>query len=352
MIKSADIQYFMGFERFHAEAFTPINVFIGKNDTGKTSLLKLLYVSTWVLNLKNYKLIPQNNYNLRELLAEKLLDTFQPGTKGLGELVSKPTKQALDVRVTNGFWKEEDVKYSFGPATTNTIQSIQASFAEEKFDYSCLFIPAKEVLTAYKAIRATRDILRIPGFDDTYIDLIRVLGVPAIPSKYIDKELRDLDKGLEDLFEGRIEADDDDFIFKKGNTRFPMSLTAEGIKKIGILNTLIRNGMLTSRTVLFLDEPETALHPDAIRTLVEMLVLMAKAGVQIFLATHSYFVLKQVHISARKHAIDAACFELTKQKGRSIETRQTDLRNGFPDSDITEAAMRMADDEIRLDLGL
>lgn len=354
MIKSALIKNFNTFEHFEVERFAPINVFVGKNDTGKTSLLKLLYASTQIVNKSNQAFIHKTPFNLREELADKLFSTFQPGTKGLGELVTKSVKQAMEVWVefaeAANSNQPEKIRYNFGAATTNTIQNANLETDLESQNFPSLFIPAKEVLTAYKAIRATREILRIPGFDDTYLDLIQKLGLPAIAAKEIDKELRGLDTGLEDLFEGRIEQDNDDFVFKKGNTRYPMSLTAEGVKKIGILNTLIRNGMLTTQTVLFMDEPETALHPEAIRVLVEMLVRMTKAGIQVFLATHSYFVLKQVHISARKLSVEAACFELTKQKGRSVGTRQSDLRDSFPESDITEAAMRMADEEIDLDL--
>jgi AAA15 family ATPase/GTPase len=169
----------------------------------------------------------------------------------------------------------------------------------------------------------------------------------------ITEELKDVNKRLETLFEGQIEQQtDDDFLFKKGNTEFPMQLTAEGVKKIGILTTLIRNRQLNANSVLFLDEPETTLHPEATRELVEMLMLMAKAGIQIFVATHNYFVLKQMHLSARRDDVATNCYSLTREKGRSVEFTVHDLKEEFPENPISDEAIRMSDEEVKLDLGI
>jgi AAA15 family ATPase/GTPase len=194
--------------------------------------------------------------------------------------------------------------------------------------------------------------LHIHGFDDTYLDLIKSLVVPTQRGT-ITKELTNVNQKLEQLFEGRIEqGDDDDFVFKKGNAEFQMQMTAEGIKKIGILTTLIRNRQLNANSVLFLDEPETALHPEAIRELVEMLMLMAQAGIQIFVATHNYFVLKQMYICAKRYSVPTNCYKLEKEAGKSLECYKYNLSEAFPENTISQEAINMSDDEIRLDLGL
>ena len=104
--------------------------------------------------------------------------------------------------------------------------------------------------------------------------------------------------------------------------------------------------------MLFLDEPETTLHPQAIRELVEMLVLMAKSGIQIFLATHSYVVLKQFSICVRRENISANFYALRREKGSPIQYEQYDLALGFPANSLSDEAMKMADEEIALDLGV
>jgi AAA15 family ATPase/GTPase len=357
MIQSLKLRNFMGYREFNVEKFARINIIIGKNDTGKTGLLKLLYATTKTVDI--YSRIKQQNgteISLKKQLAEKLLGTYQPGNKGLGELVNKLAKEKLsvDIEFSHPRLKYQDrLHFSFGDSTTNTIVDGQESIQAVHDDFRCLFMPAKEVLTALKAIRATRDNLHIRGFDDTYIDLIRALVIPTRQGKITDS-LSKVNTRLEDLFDGKIEQrSDDDFIFKRGkNTEFAMSLTAEGVKKIGIFTTLIGNRQINAHSVLFLDEPETTLHPEATRALVEMLLLMAKAGIQIFIATHSYFVLKQLYLCARRDAIETNCYALTREQGKTIEYQCYNLRETFPENAISDEAIKMADEEIALDLGL
>ena len=233
----------MGYSEFKSSEFAAVNVIIGKNDTGKTGLLKLLYASAKTIDI--YSKRKQNeDVSFKKIIAEKLSDTFQPGKKGLGELVNKITKEKLSVNIEFRHSRlnyEDRLHFSFGDSTTNTIVDCQETINTISENFRCLFIPAKEVLTSLKAIRATRDNLHMPGFDDTYLDLIRALVIPTQQGN-IASELVNVNKKLETLFEGQIEQQtDDDFLFKKGNTEFPMQLTAEGVKKIGILTTLIRN---------------------------------------------------------------------------------------------------------------
>ena len=354
MIKSVKFKNFIGYDDFESKSFAPINIILGKNDTGKTGLLKLLYATSKTIDIYS-KRVKNEDISFKKVLAEKLIDTFQPGKKGLGELVSKITKDKLQIDIEfmhSNLGYEDKLHFSFGEATTVTINDCQDTIKSISDNFRCLFIPAKEVLTPLKAIRATRDNLHMPGFDDTYIDLIRALVIPTQRGN-VTEELKSVNKKLEDLFEGHVEqSSEDDFVFKKGNTEYSMQLTAEGVKKIGILTTLIRNRQLNANSVLFLDEPETALHPEATRELVEMLVLMAKSGIQIFIATHNYFVLKQLHLCSRRENVISNCYSLTREKGKTIQSKQYNLQKEFPENELADEAIKMADEEIKLDLGL
>jgi predicted ATPase len=167
-------------------------------------------------------------------------------------------------------------------------------------------------------------------------------------------DLSKVTQTLEDLFEGKIEQTgqkEQPFIFKKGNQQFAMQQTAEGIKKIGILTTLITNRQLGKGTILFMDEPETALHPDAIRQIVEMLVAMSKAGVQIFLATHSYFVIKQLANCAKRDNLNINCWNLKRETPKSVINSFHDLIDGvLPSNSIIDEEIKMYDEEINIDL--
>lgn len=333
-----------------------INVIVGKNDTGKTGLLKLLY--SIVKSLEVYSLkSKQSEVIFKKELSDKLLDTFMPRKNGLGDLVQKGSKDKIDVNVTisgnNGKYKQP-IYFSFGDRTEKSISTCIEHVDPITNDrINALFVPAKEVLTAFTDIRNLRLNFYSAGFDDTYLDLINALDLPTTKGR-VANELSMVNQTLEDLFEGKIEQTglkDQPFIFKKGNQQFAMQQTAEGIKKIGILTTLITNRQLGKGTVLFMDEPETALHPDAIRQMVEMLVAMSKAGVQIFIASHSYFVIKQLSNCAKRDNLNVCCWNLTKDEGKLVNNSFHDLIDGvLPSNSIIDEALKMFDEEIQIAL--
>lgn len=333
-----------------------INVIIGKNDTGKTGLLKLLYATVKSLEVYSLK-SKQSDVVFKKELSDKLLDTFMPRKNGLGDLVQKGSKEKLDVNITivgnNGKYKQP-IYFSFGDRTEKSITTcIEHVEPLTNSSINALFVPAKEVLTAFTDIRNIRENFYGVGFDDTYLDLIKALSLETTKGR-VANELSQVNKSLEDLFEGKIEQTgqkEQPFIFKKGNQQFAMQQTAEGIKKIGILTTLITNRQLGKGTILFMDEPETALHPDAIRQMVEMLVAMSKAGVQIFLASHSYFVIKQLTNCAKRDNLNVSCWNLKREIGKPVNNSFRDLIDGvLPSNSIIDEALKMYDEEINIDL--
>ena len=185
------------------------------------------------------------------------------------------------------------------------------------------------------------------------MDLIQALDVSTTQGK-IATELKKVNQILENLFEGKIEqsrVEGKSFVYKKGKQEFSMHQTAEGIKKIGILTTLIGNRQIGKGTILFMDEPETALHPNAIRKMVEMLIAMSNAGVQIFIATHSYFVIKQMAIHAKKDKLNISCWSLEKEKGKMVTNSFHNLIDGIlPANAIVDETLAMYNEDLKLSL--
>ena len=333
-----------------------INVIIGKNDTGKTGLLKILYATIKSLEIFSIKKQSEDASYKKEL-AEKILNTFMPRNNGLGDLVQKGSKEKLDVNITienysNNY--KQQLYYGFGDSAESTIINCIDHVDPIPSDtINALFIPAKEVLTAFNDILNIRDKYYGKGFDDTYLDLIKSLRLDSRKGR-VASELSSINEILEDMLEGKIEQTgkhDQPFIFKKGNQKFAMQQTAEGIKKIGILTTLITNREIGKGTVLFMDEPETTLHPDAVRKMVTMLVAMSGYGIQIFIASHSYFVIKQLALCAKREQINVKCWNLEKGKEKTVSNSFHDLIDGvLPSNSIIDEALRMYDQEIDIEL--
>ena len=348
----------MSFKELDIDSTAPINLIIGENDAGKTACMKMLYgVSRSVEEYLLQKSAAAIKPSFKKVLAEKLLNTFQPRKDGLGELVAKGIGKGekLSFQATlQGEKQGQQLYFNFGPSTTTTINDCLEHIDDFQPGFHTLFIPAKEILTGFRAIAATRENLYMPGFDDTYLDLIKALRVSTSQGNLL-KDLSSVNKKLETLFEGEIVQNSDDqnpFVFKKGNTEFTMPFTAEGIKKIGILTTLIRNRQLYKNTILFMDEPEVALHPKAVRQLAEMIHQISQAGIQIFLTSHSYFMVKQLSIIARREKSPINFISLTKEKGQPVAINTGDFQEGLPDNPIIQAAMDMFNEDIDIELQL
>jgi len=354
MIKSVIIKNFMAHSDLEVKDIPAINLIIGKNDTGKTGLLKLLYSTAKSLEIYSKKVKTSDAVFAREL-SDKMLQTFMPRNNGLGDLVQKGSKEKLSVELSieNAGEYHQAIHFSFGERTEIKIPDCSSDITPIPEDtINALFIPAKEVLTAFSDIRIIREQEYGVGFDDTYLDLIKSLDIPT--KGKVENGLSSVNKSLEDLFDGKIEQTgkaDQPFIFKKGNQKFAIQQTAEGIKKIGILTTLINNRQLGKGTILFMDEPETALHPDAVRQMIEMLVAMSKAGVQIFLASHSYFVIKQLANSSKRENIETLYWSLERENGQPVTSNFKKINDGvLPKNSIVDEALKMYEEEIQINL--
>ena len=359
MIEKITIRNFLRLPEFQLNNPGQINLIIGENDTGKTGLLRLLYAASKSLEtVSRGRQAPSDASPFKAAFSKKLDGVFQPRlTTGIGSLVMKGSKEKLSLeltfKLTDG--TKSTMRAAFTESARTTFSNINEHIEPADEAFNALFIPAKEVLTAFRAIRFTRVPHNLLGFDDTYLDLIDSLDVPTSRGNYLPAFKR-VNEALEELFSGEIRQTEKEerFVFYKGKQEFPMSLTAEGIKKIGILTTLIRNRQLRKGTVLFLDEPETALHPKAIRALMGMLVNLAQAGVQIFLTSHNYFVAQQLAIYARRYPkLSVQCCSLVAEMQEGgVYPVFSDMRDGLPANPIVDAALSMFDEEIALNLGL
>jgi hypothetical protein len=207
-------------------------------------------------------------------------------------------------------------------------------------------LPAKEVLSLHQVILKSREQDKAFGFDDTYFDLAKVLRIsPRMGKNY--KEFAQSRTQLEDILGGVVEYDEASgrWLFVKGRHRFPIGVTAEGIKKIAILDTLLGNRYLDTHSVVLIDEPESALHPTAISQLLDIVAMLAERGIQFFMASHSYFVVKKL-------------FLIAQEWGCSIPVISAidgvwvcdDLKNGMPDNPIIAESIRLYRQEVELAL--
>ena len=312
----------------------PINLVIGANGCGKTFVLKSLYVAIRTLEQHGRG---QEQRTAAQILAEKLYWTFQP--EHIGELVAKGSQEPLSFKaLIDG----DPFSYSFGSSTKRQIQAPETT--NKPREGNSIFLPAKEVLSLHHLILQTRERDQLFGFDDTYYDLALALRHGTKGGKNFP-EFASSRERLEALLGGKVvyEEDSGKWFYKKGNQRFSIGTAAEGVKKIGILDTLLGNRSLGLNSVFFIDELESALHPHAISTFLEIIASLAMRGIQFFVSSHSYFVVKNLHLIAKRNSLSIPVLS-----GEVQGWRTDNMLNGMPDNPVINEVGALYRQEIDL----
>jgi energy-coupling factor transporter ATP-binding protein EcfA2 len=333
MINRVELKNFGPLTEIDWENLGKINLVIGGNGSGKTFLLKALYSA--MRTLEEYKRGDEQR-SAAEILAGKLRWTFQ--VEKIGDLVTKGVDDRLNCTI---IFDGRIFRYLFGETTIKQIPSLTNTVLPRKSN--SIFLPAKEVLSLHHIILKSREQDKVFGFDDTYLDLARALRLQPTVGKNYDKFAKSR-KRLEVILGGKVQYDEDAgrWHFKnRKNQKFNIGVTAEGIKKIAILDTLLGNRYLITDSIIFIDEPESALHPVAISQLLDIVAVLAKCGIQFFLASHSYFVVKKLFLIAQEQSLSIPVISATEEGWQT-----DDLRDGMPDNPIIDESIRLYEEEV------
>lgn len=322
-------------EEFSCSRFSNINLMIGENGTGKTFLLKALYSA--VRSLEEYKR-GDDIKTINEVLSEKLRWTFQ--VEKLGDMVSKSAEDGLSLEICLG---NDRMSYQLSQSASGKVGTIAAP--DKGKTGNSVFIPAKEVLSLFSIILKSREVDKVFGFDDTYYDLAKALRISSSEGQN-DTAFANSRKIVSDVIDGTIEYEEGSgkwFYKNRKNQKFSIGATSEGVKKIAIMDRLLANGYLNNHSIIFIDEIESALHPAAVCQFLDMIDVIAnQMGLQVFITSHSYFVLKKLYLIALKKQGTVSCFSMSKGQRAQI----CDLYDGMPDNSIIDTSVRLYEQEI------
>lgn len=309
-----------------------INLVLGTNGCGKTFLLKAAYSA--LRTLEEYKRGDEQR-SASEILADKLHWTFQ--SEKIGDLVGKGEKTSLACTLA---FDGREFSYGFGKDTSKQIAHLENQVPPRASN--SIFLPAKEVLSLHQVILKSREQDKSFGFDDTYYDLAKALRLMTKRGNNY-REFAQSRANLESILGGVVELDENSgrWSFVKGRHKFPIGVTAEGVKKIAILDSLLGNRYLDTKSIVFIDEPESALHPKAISDFLDIIAMLADRGIQFFLASHSYFVVKKLRLIAQEKACSIPVLSFD-----GGAWKQDDLKNGMPDNPIIKESIRLYEEEV------
>ena len=277
------LDHFTAFKELDLKFSPGINVFVGANGTGKTHLMKVCYAACDV---------SRTEVNF----PEKLIRVFLPSRSALGRLVRRQRGRARgSVEVFRG---RLSLKTSFSTNYRRTsLAQIRGEKAWNNSPIKAVYIPVKEMLSnapGFLSLYAQRDI----HFEEIYNDILIQAYQPALRGP-MDTQRKHLLTRLRNEINGTVRVINEEFVLSNSRGNLEFTLLAEGMRKLGLLWILIQNGTLQEGSILFWDEPETNLNPRLFRVVIEILLNLQRNGVQVFLATHDYVILKELDLQQK-----------------------------------------------------
>lgn len=288
MLEKITFEKFTAFEKLEVKFSPGINVFVGENGTGKTHILKAAYAACDIAKSK-------------ESFAEKINNVFYPSDKQIGRLVKRSAKSGKGIVEVSRRLEQKSIKLRM-TFSNHTKRSEDAEISGHKAwveePLETAYIPVKDMMANAPGFRSLYDEREI-HFEEIYVDIIRKAFLPPLKGP-ADGERRGLLNKLQKAMDGRVIVRQEEFFLKSQQGMLEFTLLAEGLRKLGLLWTLIQNGTLLNGSVLFWDEPEANLNPKLMMPIIDILLELQRTGVQIFLATHDYVLLKELDLQAKK----------------------------------------------------
>lgn len=319
---------------FTADFCTGVNVIIGSNGTGKTTLMRVMYSSEDIADYKPYALesINLGDYFNVNMMKKVFADEYK--VRFFSNDVSYKSEYEID-------FKTDDTYYD---GLNNIIPQI---VVECNGHFDTVFIPSIEILSHAKGLLALYHDREI-SFDKTEINLL------AKAEKGAKREVSDLANKILNKLSSIMGGDviyknGDFFVNRKCIGEIKFSLEASGYRKLGLLWKLLRNGLFEGDSILFWDEPENSLNPELVPILVDILLELSRNGVQIFIATHSEILARYFAVNRSKD--DIVQFTSLYKDGDRIKTDTSDRFDLLRPNRLSSEPVKLYEREIVKGLG-
>ena len=332
MFNKIEIERFRGIKRASIEGFKQVNLFFGKNNCGKSSLLESLFLASGLSN----PLLPINvnfmrGYNKARLNDLKLdfynLDSNYPIH------IRLENEERRDLKLN--LIEQEQNNVSLNAGDTNILSNIEEGKYGLKFDFKIndKHFESQLVFNSANSADATRIVSK------HYIESLRCIylsprydfstSIQGLKNILQNKDERFIVEGLR-LIEPRVK----DFIFTDKEMlvdvglakRIPINMMGDGARKIVSLLTSVydcKNG------ILLIDEISNGFHYSVMRDLWKVLIdAVVKNHTQLFATTHDVDSIKGLRDAALENYKDiVAAFKLLKTSDDELKAYHYSLES-------------------------
>lgn len=288
-----------------------------------------------VLDLFSTSLITSYQVLLQENITNEMRDNFQ--VQDISELVNFNSNK-FEIKCDNLFTMSYNKDNS---SISMSITSKSIDFFKEKpksvFFESPVYWRVRDALIDAKMKSGDDYLSGVPKY---FFDLDSALRLKSkSQNNYIDT-YEEIKKELNGEF--KIDGNELSFIENYTNNKISKNLVSFGMTNLGMLNTLIYNNVINSGSYVFIDEPETNLHPDWQILMIKSLISLSNAGVNVVINTHSIEILKfiEVYFKKIKQEIDDIS-ELLSVNYLDVDGTMFDFESTCPYENIKEARVSL-----------
>lgn len=294
MLDSLELKNFTAFKVAHLKFTSGLNVVVGENGTGKTHILKVAYSAIYVSAKGSMESGSANptKAHLQFAVANKLNGVFRPDELGRLARRDRRGRQRCEVSCLFSPTKHH-LAFSFN--TTSKSEVTVDKTPSAWVDKLPVYLPTRELLTIYPGFVSLYETTHLP-FEETWRDTCVLLGAPLAKGPR-EKRIKELLVPLEEAMGGKVQLDKSGrFYLNVDGVDMEMHLVAEGLRKLAMIARLIATGSLVDKGFLFWDEPESNLNPKVIKLIARTILHLCQSGIQVFIASHSLFLLRELDI--------------------------------------------------------
>jgi len=351
MLKSLTFKDFTVFQNAEFTFGRHLNVVVGENGAGKSHVLKAAYAAISAnAGRSGSGGEHPGKAQLQADLARKFQAVFRPD--GLGRLVRRQKGRrscSLELLFTE---PAHNLQFTFSTVAKTEVTLKKAP--RQRIEKLPVFLPTRELLAIYPGFVSLYETTHLP-FEETWRDTCILLGAPLARGPR-EARIKELLLPLEQAMAGTVELDKSGRFYLNLNSggSMEMHLVAEGMRKLAMLARLIATGSLLDTGYLFWDEPEANLNPKVLRTIARTILQIAGSGIQVFIATHSLFLLRELHILQQREfaSFQTRCFGLHIGDDGTVSIQQGDTMDDIGEIAALDEDLQQSERYIDTEIGV
>lgn len=312
-----EVYNFKGLKELKIKDMKPINIFIGDNNSGKTTVLEAIAMFEKPFDYMSHLKMLDRKYDLSNMKYENIKQIFYNSDYD-NEISIDLNMNNINNKASLKIDAKEEEIFNMNNKEEVDLTTLTYTFNNEKKEFYIQNNPLKEIRVKKEKFKYLNVGFVSPI--DTYMEKSTLSAIDTVIKEGKKKTLIDLLK----IFDSNIT--DLNYISNKElyittNNRGTLSISSfgDGLKKAIVL---IAKAIDAKGGIVLIDELETSIHKDILGKIFKGLLTNAKEyNTQIISTTHSLEAIRELLINLEQNLDSLALYRLEEFEGKIYATR-------------------------------